>query len=87
MQSGVGGPQGRNGGGILDELQQAFTGNASTLWLLGLVLAAYALLEGIEAVGLWRANDGPNTSPCRIGTSPRTTPLPPYRATNIPTSY
>jgi uncharacterized membrane protein (DUF2068 family) len=53
VQGGVGGPNGRGGGGILRELQRAFAAKASTLWVVGLVLAGYALLEGIEAVGLW----------------------------------
>jgi uncharacterized membrane protein (DUF2068 family) len=41
------------GGGLLEQLQRAFAAKSSTLWLVGLVLAGYALLEGVEAVGLW----------------------------------
>ncbi len=55
VQGGVGGPSGNSGGGILRELQRAFAAKESTLWLVGLVLAGYALLEGVEAVGLWFA--------------------------------
>jgi uncharacterized membrane protein (DUF2068 family) len=55
VQGGVGGPNGRGGGGVLHELQRAFAAKASTLWIVGAVLAGYALLEGIEAVGLWFA--------------------------------
>jgi uncharacterized membrane protein (DUF2068 family) len=55
VQGGVGGPNGQNGGGILGELQKAFAAQPSTLWIVGLVLTGYALLEGVEAVGLWRA--------------------------------
>lgn len=55
VQGGIGGPNGRGGGGILRELQRAFAAKASTLWIVGLVLAGYALLEGVEAVGLWFA--------------------------------
>lgn len=55
VPGGVGGPNGRSGGGILHELQRAFAAKESTLWIAGLVLAGYALLEGIEAVGLWFA--------------------------------
>ena len=55
VQGGVGGPNGRGGGGILHELQRAFAAKASTLWIVGSVLAGYALLEAIEAVGLWFA--------------------------------
>ncbi|MCU1664586.1 MAG: hypothetical protein JWR58_4651 [Pseudonocardia sp.] len=54
VQGGVGGPNGQNGGGILGELQKAFAAKPSTLWIVGLVLAGYALLEGVEAIGLWR---------------------------------
>jgi uncharacterized membrane protein (DUF2068 family) len=55
VQGGVGGPNGQGGGGILRELQRAFAAKASTLWLVGCALAGYALLEGVEAVGLWFA--------------------------------
>jgi len=55
VQGGVGGPNGQDGGGILGELQKAFAAQPSTLWIVGLVLAGYALLEAVEAVGLWRA--------------------------------
>ncbi len=53
VQGGVGGPNGQGGGGILGELQKAFAAKPSTLWIVGVVLAGYALLEGVEAVGLW----------------------------------
>jgi uncharacterized membrane protein (DUF2068 family) len=53
VQGGIGGPNGPNGPGLLDELARAFTVRTSTLWLLGAVLAAYAVLEGVEALGLW----------------------------------
>jgi uncharacterized membrane protein (DUF2068 family) len=56
VQGGVGGPSGHSGGGLLRELQRAFAAKESTLWLVGLVLGGYALLEGIEAVGLWFAH-------------------------------
>jgi uncharacterized membrane protein (DUF2068 family) len=55
VQGGVGGPNGHGGRGIVRELQRAFSAKASTLWIVGLMLAGYALLEGIEAVGLWFA--------------------------------
>jgi uncharacterized membrane protein (DUF2068 family) len=54
VQGGFGGPTGEGGGGILGELQKAFAAKPSTLWIVGLILAAYAVLEGLEAVGLWR---------------------------------
>ncbi len=53
-QGGFGGPSGQSSHGILHELEHAFRLKTSTLWTLGLVVAAYAVLEGVEAVGLWR---------------------------------
>jgi uncharacterized membrane protein (DUF2068 family) len=55
MQGGVGGPNGQGDEGILGDLQHAFSARTSTLWAIGLVLAGYALLEGVEAIGLWYA--------------------------------
>jgi uncharacterized membrane protein (DUF2068 family) len=56
VQGGVGGPNGQAGGGILQELRRAFAAKPSTLLLVGLVLAGYAVLEAVEAVGLWFAH-------------------------------
>lgn len=53
VQNGVGGPGGQSGSGLLDELNKAFTASSTSLLLIGLVLSAYAVLEGAEAVGLW----------------------------------
>jgi uncharacterized membrane protein (DUF2068 family) len=39
--------------GLLHELDQLFTLQSSKLRLAGVGIAAYALLEGAEAVGLW----------------------------------
>ncbi len=55
VQGGVGGPSGRPGTGLLTEAEKLFSLRESTLWLLALVLAGYALLEAVEAVGLWMA--------------------------------
>jgi uncharacterized membrane protein (DUF2068 family) len=49
---------GANGGhpaqhGLLHDLDRAFSLQSSTLKLVGAVFAAYALVEGIEAWGLW----------------------------------
>jgi uncharacterized membrane protein (DUF2068 family) len=55
LQNGVGGAGARPGTGLIGELEKGFEARASHLWLLGGILAAYALLEGVEAVGLWRA--------------------------------
>lgn len=53
VQGAVGGPNGMIGAGIVHELRLAFEAKPSTLYLVGLVLVGYALLEGVEAVGLW----------------------------------
>jgi uncharacterized membrane protein (DUF2068 family) len=53
LQNGVGGASGTTRHGLLGDLAKAFAARSSTLWLIGLVLAGYALLEGVEAVGLW----------------------------------
>ncbi|MET8954500.1 DUF2127 domain-containing protein [Streptomyces sp. NPDC004393] len=53
LQNGVGGPSGHAGRGFLGELNKAFAARSTTLWVIGLVLAGYAVLEGVEAVGLW----------------------------------
>ncbi|MEV5505378.1 DUF2127 domain-containing protein [Streptomyces orinoci] len=55
LQNGVGGPSGVRGHGLLGDLDRAFAAHTKTLWLIGLVIAAYAVLEGVEAIGLWRA--------------------------------
>lgn len=55
IQGGVGGRTGATGQGMLGELSRAFSAQEATLWLIGLVVAAYAVLEGVEAVGLWLA--------------------------------
>ena len=46
------GPTGTNGG-LLGEASRAFSASTTTLLLVGLAVAGYALLEGVEAVGLW----------------------------------
>ncbi|WP_028922985.1 DUF2127 domain-containing protein [Pseudonocardia acaciae] len=53
LQGGVGGPNGLAGNGLVHELRRAFEASSFTLHLVGLVLAGYAVLEGVEAVGLW----------------------------------
>ena len=55
VQNGVGGAGGTAGRGLLGELSKAFQARSGTLDLIGLALAAYAILEGIEAIGLWLA--------------------------------
>lgn len=54
LQSGVGGgPVQTSKTGIVHDLDKLFTLKSSTLDLVGAGVAAYAVLEGIEAVGLW----------------------------------
>jgi len=53
LQSGVGGPANSASGGIEGELTRLFAISVRNLELAGVVLIAYAVLEGTEAVGLW----------------------------------
>ncbi|WKU48313.1 DUF2127 domain-containing protein [Streptomyces sp. VNUA116] len=55
LQNGVGGPTGAHGRGLLGEAERAFAAHGRTLWVIGAVITAYAVLEGVEAAGLWRA--------------------------------
>lgn len=55
LQGALGGRTGSAGDGMLGEVSKAFNARSSTLWLVGAVVAAYAVLEGIEAIGLWLA--------------------------------
>ena len=54
LQGGFGGPVRDTNSGIVGEINKLFAVNSTHLRLFGLLLAAYALLEGVEAVGLWR---------------------------------
>jgi len=47
------GPAGTREDGLFGDARRAFTVGTRTLVLVGLALAAYALLELVEAVGLW----------------------------------
>ena len=57
IQGGAGGGPIRTTGhvGILGELDKLFSLRSRTLYAVGIGLLGYALLEGIEAVGLWYA--------------------------------
>ncbi len=52
LQGGVDGP-GVHQGGLLGDFGKALTLKEQTLWIAGVVLTAYAILEGTEMVGLW----------------------------------
>jgi uncharacterized membrane protein (DUF2068 family) len=49
----LGGPVNTTNSGIVRDLQRLFAVNVTNLYLLGVGIAAYAVLEGVEAVGLW----------------------------------
>jgi uncharacterized membrane protein (DUF2068 family) len=55
LQGGVGGPSGNTSHGIIHDLRYLFAVRIQNLYLVGAAIAAYALLEGIEAIGLWFA--------------------------------
>ena len=53
LQGGVGGPVNTSSHGVVHDLRRLFAVNITNLYLLAAVAAAYAALEGTEAVGLW----------------------------------
>jgi len=53
LQGGLGGPVDNSSHGIVHDLQRLFAVNASSLYLVGVAVAAYAVMEGTESVGLW----------------------------------
>ena len=53
LQGGVGGPMANSKHGIVHDLQLLFSVSIRNLYLLGAAIAAYAVLEGVEAIGLW----------------------------------
>src|ERR1700733_13611237 len=53
LQGGLGGPMVSSRQGIVHDLQRLFAVQLRNLYLLGAAIAAYAALEGTEAVGLW----------------------------------
>ena len=55
LQGGVGGPMTNSTRGIVHDLQRLFAVSITNLYLAGAAIAAYAGLEGVEAVGLWFA--------------------------------
>jgi uncharacterized membrane protein (DUF2068 family) len=52
IQGGLGGPA-QTQDGLLGELQRLFAVSQAHLFETGALVAAYAVLEGVEAVGLW----------------------------------
>ena len=53
LQGGLGGPVASSNHGIVHDLRYLFALSITSLYLVGVVIAAYAVLEGVEAVGLW----------------------------------
>jgi uncharacterized membrane protein (DUF2068 family) len=53
LQGGLGGPVNNSQHGIVHDLQRLFAVKVTNLYLIAAGAAAYALLEGTEAVGLW----------------------------------
>jgi uncharacterized membrane protein (DUF2068 family) len=53
VQGGAGGPTHTASDGFFGSLEHVFTLRSTTLYAVAIAAAAYALLEGIEAVGLW----------------------------------
>jgi uncharacterized membrane protein (DUF2068 family) len=55
LQAAAGGPVRDTSAGLVGELNKLFQITSAHLLLTGLVLAGYAVLEGVEAIGLWSA--------------------------------
>lgn len=53
LQGGLGGPVHNSDHGIAADLRHLMSVRTSNLYLVGIGVAAYAALEGVEAVGLW----------------------------------
>jgi uncharacterized membrane protein (DUF2068 family) len=53
LQGALGGPVNPSHHGIVHDLQRLFAVSTSNLYLIGVAVAAYAALEGVESVGLW----------------------------------
>jgi len=53
LQGGLGGPVNNSNHGILHDLRRLFAVSITNLYLVAAAAAAYAALEGTEAVGLW----------------------------------
>jgi uncharacterized membrane protein (DUF2068 family) len=53
LQGGLGGPVNNSRSGVVHDLQRLFAVHVTNLYLVAAGAAAYAMLEGTEAVGLW----------------------------------
>lgn len=55
LQGSLGGPVQADKKGLVEEIQRLLSLRNSELWLIGVLVLAYGVLEGVEAVGLWLA--------------------------------
>jgi uncharacterized membrane protein (DUF2068 family) len=53
LQGGLGGPVVSSRQGVVHDLNRLFAVSITNLYLAGAAIAAYAALEGVEAIGLW----------------------------------
>jgi uncharacterized membrane protein (DUF2068 family) len=53
LQGGLGGPVASSNHGIVHDLRSLFAVSITSLYLVGVAIAAYAVMEGVEAIGLW----------------------------------
>jgi len=53
FQGGLGGPVATSNHGIVHELRSLFAVSITNLYLVGVAVGAYAIMEGVESVGLW----------------------------------
>jgi hypothetical protein len=54
LQGGLGGPVGNSNTGIIHDLRRLFAVSTVNLYLVGAAVAAYGVMEAVEAVGLWQ---------------------------------
>ncbi len=53
LQGGFGGPMVTSRQGVVRDLQELFAVSITNLYLAGAAIATYAVLQGVEAIGLW----------------------------------
>jgi uncharacterized membrane protein (DUF2068 family) len=53
LQGGLGGPVATSKHGVVHDLHSLFAFSITSLYLVGVAIAAYAVMEGVESVGLW----------------------------------
>jgi uncharacterized membrane protein (DUF2068 family) len=53
LQGGLGGPVATSNHGIVHDLRSLFAVSITSLYVVGVAVGAYAVMEGVESVGLW----------------------------------